>query len=145
MPENSELVQPRPRIAPLLSALSAFTGSPNEAQESANFKDQTIEGNFSQIEEFMAPLHGVDRSIRTFARLFGGIYAEVDLSPVADVEINHSLAVTPRYILLSVDANGTGGIVQGHPSNGLTNTGQWTPSSIFLRATISSSYVVVVI
>lgn len=106
-----------------------------------------IERNNQEMRDFLGDLGGAERSLAPFASLFGGILARADLDPATETLIPHTLGAVPQFILLSVDMDGLGGVVYGHPAagGGTLNETAWTNSEVYLKASRAGDFQVVII
>lgn len=121
----------------------------------SDFDPRAVEANFQRIQDLLRPLFGGDVSLQTVAYVFGGqaLVADVAASTSAsgsdDTVIPHGLNRPPNYVLMAVDTGGLGGAIMGKPSGGDGASGSnqtpWDRDNIYVRATVTSSYVIIIL
>ncbi len=113
-----------------------------------NFEASKVEENFNRISEFLRPFGGTIPAIYQIARFFGGLYLEGEIEIEGSGEDTSFPNLSGRLlsaVMLTVDLDGTGGQAFGSSAGTGKNNTAWTEDTVYLRASVTSNYAVILI
>lgn len=111
-------------------------------------QNHPVEENFRRLKWFLETVGGAT-SLEGLALMLGGALLRASITAGQDAEIPHPLTRIPSMVVLSSDDSGLGGVAYGAPSgqNGALggNEAAWTSSNVYLRASRTSTYQVIIV